>query len=1294
MIKNYSLKTEMSYAFNCISNYLRVLINVSSQNFKYYLQLVILLLSMPLVAAQFTVSSASQFNNLNLSAGDVVTWTNGTYSGQNINFIANGTSSNPIILKAETPGGVKFTGSSQLNLAGNYLIVDGFFWDGGTGTSDHIEFRKSGSSTDFGNNCTIRNCAFDDLKTSGDNKSRWITLYGRGNVVENCSFLNKKSTGACVLVELRYQNGGVSRHQIRNNYFYNFPSKDGRTNSNDSEGIRIGTSSFQTVNAGVTVQGNYFREVDGENEIISNKSKGNFYRYNTFRKSRGSLVLRHGASATVDGNYFLGENKAKSGGIRVSDSDHIIINNYMQGLNNGGDSFNNGITLMGGSTASGGTSNGYQNVANIVVAFNTIYNSDDPVHFNDSKGRNKPKGILANNLVYSTNGNLVTGDISQIGSDIDYLGNIFGGSSIGISTSGITNANANFSPSGEIFKPSGSGPAANAASGNYSQITKDVQGRNRPSSNKDVGANEVSGGSGTAVNPAPITNNSVGNGVGACFLNASGNASNCSNTPPPPTDNLSVSSVSEYGVQGGSKSATITSNVSWTATDNQSWITVSPTAGSNNGTISISVNSNTSTTNRTGTVTVTGGSLTRTIAISQEGVSNPPSSGTNFALNKNITATGAADGNNVPTNIVDGSTNTRWSSSGFPKSFTIDLGAIYNIERTEMVCFNDRAYQFVTAVATNVSGPFQQIVDRGANTTPGAVNNPIVDDFAVVNARYVRVTVSGASGYTGPWASILEFRVFGELIGSTDVAVIGVSLSPSTISLEQGNTSQLSTTVSPSNATNTGVSYSSSNSSIATVNSAGVVSAVSPGQATIKVTTNDGGFTDTTVITITAVPPPPSSLPEPWQTQDIGAVAANGSASFSNGAFTIDGSGRDIWGVSDEFRYVHQELTGTNSQNVTVTARVLSIENTNPWAKAGVMIRDDLNSASKHVMTVITPVRGASFQRRVTNAANSAHTTTGGITAPHWVRIEKSGNNFTSSISSNGTDWTVLGSQSVTMGGTIYVGLAVTSHADGILATAVLDNVSVSTISNPPNSNCVAGVNVAENATIVSFSEQQPANPASNILDGNTSNRWSADQFPQNVVIDLGDTYNVNAIKLHPFNNRAYQFLVEGSVVSATSGFSNLTDARSNTSGGSIINRSFNSTSARYVRLTITGASGYTGIWSSIREFEVTCSGENARASSNLAYNNELKIDKDLIEFKTYPNPFQNHVTVKLSSDLEKVVTRIRVVNLQGRVLHEERNVTKIYALRFNTKLFNGIYLIQLIDKNGNLILSKKLMKN
>lgn len=132
----------------------------------------------------------------------------------------------------------------------------------------------------------------------------------------------------------------------------------------------------------------------------------------------------------------------------------------------------------------------------------------------------------------------------------------------------------------------------------------------------------------------------------------------------------------------------------------------------------------------------------------------------NVALNKTVTA--SSSDTNVPANAVDGSTGTRWSASTYPQWLEVDLGAVYEISRTEVVSYQDRAYQFVVESKTSASGSYLQIVNRSANTTPGTITAPITNSFSAVSARYVRITVSGASGYTGPWTSLLEFRVFGE----------------------------------------------------------------------------------------------------------------------------------------------------------------------------------------------------------------------------------------------------------------------------------------------------------------------------------------------------------------------------------------------------------------------------------------------------------------------------------------------------------------------------------------------------
>src|SRR2546423_14518814 len=73
-----------------------------------------------------------------------------------------------------------------------------------------------------------------------------------------------------------------------------------------------------------------------------------------------------------------------------------------------------------------------------------------------------------------------------------------------------------------------------------------------------------------------------------------------------------------------------------------------------------------------------------------------------------------------------------------------------------------------------------------------------------------------------------------------------------------------------------------------------------------------------------------------WIGQDIGPVAAPGQSAADGGTFTVVGSGADIWGASDAFRFHAQPISGDG----TITARVTGIGDTNGWAKAGLMIRD------------------------------------------------------------------------------------------------------------------------------------------------------------------------------------------------------------------------------------------------------------------------------------------------------------------------------------------------------------------
>ena len=181
-----------------------------------------------------------------------------------------------------------------------------------------------------------------------------------------------------------------------------------------------------------------------------------------------------------------------------------------------------------------------------------------------------------------------------------------------------------------------------------------------------------------------------------------------------------------------------------------------------------------------------------------------------------------------------------------------------------------------------------------------------------------------------------------------------------------------------------------------------------------------------------------------WLTEDVGAVGATGSFGLTNGIFTIQGSGADIWDSGDEFRYVFQSLTG----DCALTARVLNMQNTAGWAKAGVMIRETLDASSQYVINFISPANGTALQQRSGTGSSAAGVTGNtGLAAPYWVRLVRTNDTFTAFISADGTNWIQSGTTTVVMNANVYVGLAVCSHVDGTLCQAQFDNVSFSSAS-------------------------------------------------------------------------------------------------------------------------------------------------------------------------------------------------------------------------------------------------------
>jgi hypothetical protein len=224
-------------------------------------------------------------------------------------------------------------------------------------------------------------------------------------------------------------------------------------------------------------------------------------------------------------------------------------------------------------------------------------------------------------------------------------------------------------------------------------------------------------------------------------------------------------------------------------------------------------------------------------------------------------------------------------------------------------------------------------------------------------------------------------------------------------------------------------------------------SSVAAGSYAIRAVAYDNagasGSSATATITVTSSP----AVPAPWTAGDVGSPALAGSSSYSNGVYSVHAGGMDIWGTSDQFHFVYQPMTGDGE----VVAHVQSLTNTDSWAKTGVMIRETLAADSRHAAALVTPGAGYAFQRRIDPAGISLHTAGPAGAAPGWVRLVRTASRIDAYQSSNGSTWTLMGSDAIPMAATVYVGIATTSHNTTTATDAVLDNFKVTSSGSAAN---------------------------------------------------------------------------------------------------------------------------------------------------------------------------------------------------------------------------------------------------
>lgn len=401
-----------------------------------------LIASTTLLSENYKVSNFTELNNSIKSSrpGDCIIMTNGIWKDVQIVFKATGTEKKHICLKAETPGNVFIEGVSNLSISGKYLDVYNLvFTKGNSPDRTVIDFKTS--NTDYAYHCGIYSCVIDQFNQPiRETEDNWIAMWGKNNTVSNCYLGGKTNLGTTLIICPNDSNSIHNKHLISHNYFGPRP----RLGSNGGESIRLGTSEVCTNSSESRVEYNYFEHCSGEVEIISNKSCDNTFSHNTFFECEGSLVLRHGNRAIVEGNWFIGNDKPFTGGIRIINEGHIITDNYFYKLR--GDEFRSPLTIMNGIPNS--PASGYAPVKNVLFANNTFYDCTLPWNFCVGVSeRNRivtPQNTrIINNLVYCPNE-------PELIRSYDKTDGITFGNNLMISKKGILNEKGDIS--GKIIK--------------------------------------------------------------------------------------------------------------------------------------------------------------------------------------------------------------------------------------------------------------------------------------------------------------------------------------------------------------------------------------------------------------------------------------------------------------------------------------------------------------------------------------------------------------------------------------------------------------------------------------------------------------------------------------------------------------------------------------------------------------------------------------------------------------------------------------------------------------------------
>src|SRR5712691_5668436 len=268
-----------------------------------------------------------------------------------------------------------------------------------------------------------------------------------------------------------------------------------------------------------------------------------------------------------------------------------------------------------------------------------------------------------------------------------------------------------------------------------------------------------------------------------------------------------------------------------------------------------------------------------------------------------------------------------------------------------------------------------------------------------------------------------------------------------------------------------------------------------------------------------------SILPLGWLDSDVGSVTLAGSASYSNGVFTVNGIGSLGNTTADSFNFAYQTLSGDG----TIVARVVSTSNT--YAQAGLMIRETLDAGAR---SMYAGYDGGSVDTlfRTTTGGTSANNGSTSASLPCWVKLVRTGSSFAGYKSLDGLNWAQVGtSQTINMAQSVYVGLAMNSGGYGYLSTGTFDSVSINSTANPAPviTSVSATTGSIGNQVVISGSNFGPSQGSSVVLLNDapvTINSWSATSI--SITIPSGATSGPLVVSVAPSMNdsNAVEFAV------------------------------------------------------------------------------------------------------------------------------------------------------------------------